>query len=74
MTSFSLQLPDEVAERLKDLANRTGRTETYFATEAICQYIQDLEDLYVSEKRMGEVDSGVVKPMSLDDLNDDVNV
>lgn len=74
MTSFSLQLPDEVAERLRNLAKRTGRTETYFATEAICQYIQDLEDLYISEKRMEELDSGVVKPMSLDDLNDDVNV
>lgn len=73
MTSFSVQLPDDIAKRLRNLANHTGRTESYYATEAICQYIQDLEDIYISEKRMKELDSGKVNPLSLDDLTDDVN-
>ena len=76
MTFFSLQLPNHITSRLRDLANRTGHTEVHLATEAICQHIQDLEDLCIAEERMKELDSGEVRPLSLDDLihEDDVNL
>ena len=70
MESLSLELPNDIANRLRDLAMRSGRTEANLAMEAICQYIQDLEDLYVAEKRLEELNSGKTKPLSLDDLID----
>ena len=68
MTSISLRLPDEIAKRLEDLAKLTGRTKTYYAIEAICQHLDDLEDIYISERRLEEMRSGKVRPLSLDDL------
>ena len=68
MTSISLRLPDEIAKRLEDLAKLTGRTKTYYAIEAICRHLDDLEDIYISERRLEEMRSGKVRPVSLDDL------
>ena len=68
MTSISLQIPDDIAERLDALAKLTGRTKTHFAIEAICQYLDDLEDIYISESRLEELRSGKAQPLTLDDL------
>ena len=30
---------------------QTGRTKTYYAREAICEYLEDLEDYYLADAR-----------------------
>ena len=37
-----------------DLAKLTGRTKSYYARQAILEYIDDLEDLYLAEQRVRE--------------------
>ena len=71
MTHLSFRLPDEIAERLQKLANRTGRTRTYHITEAICEYLEDVEDVEeheVLDRRLKELQSGKIKSLTLDDL------
>ena len=58
MTAVSLRLPDDVSRRLNALAKRTGRTKTHYMIEAISEHIADLEDYYVSEKRLEELRAG----------------
>ncbi|MCY3884843.1 MAG: TraY domain-containing protein [Gammaproteobacteria bacterium] len=68
MTSISIRLPYEIATRLQNLSKLTGRTKTFYVHEAICRHLDDLEDIYISENRLGEMRSGKVKPLTLDDL------
>ena len=42
------KLPEYIENRLIDLAERTGRTKTFYAREAILRFIDDLEKDYVS--------------------------
>ena len=49
---LAIRLPDEVETRLDKLALKTGRTKTYYAREAICEYLDDLEDYYLAEARL----------------------
>lgn len=68
MTRLSFRLPDEVADRLQKLANRTGRTKTFYLTEAISEYLDDVEELEILEQRLEELQSGKVKSLTLDEL------
>ena len=68
MTHLSFRLPDEVADRLQKLANRTGRTKTYYLTEAISEYLDDVDELEILERRLEELQSGKVKSLTLDEL------
>jgi RHH-type transcriptional regulator, rel operon repressor / antitoxin RelB len=66
--SVSLRLPDDISKRLDRLAKRTGRTKTFYMIEAIEEHLEDLEDLYLAEKRLTEIRSGKVKTIPLDEL------
>ena len=48
---LAIRLPDAIEKRLASLAGETGRTKTALAREAILEYIDDLEDLYLAESR-----------------------
>lgn len=49
---LAIRLPAEIEERLSELARRTGRTKTYYAKQAILQYMDDLEDTYLAMERL----------------------
>jgi RHH-type transcriptional regulator, rel operon repressor / antitoxin RelB len=65
---LAIRLPEGIEERLDILAKATGRTKTFYAREAILQHLDDLEDIYLAEKRYGTVRSGKVKSVSLKDV------
>ena len=45
MKPVSLRLPNEVTQRLNRLADRTGRSKTFYMIEAIREHLDDLEGL-----------------------------
>ncbi len=49
---LAIRLPTKIEERLSALARRTGRTKTYYAREAILQYLDDMEDTYLAVERL----------------------
>jgi RHH-type rel operon transcriptional repressor/antitoxin RelB len=63
---LAIRLPDNIEKRLGRLAQRTGRTKTYYAREAILQYLDDLEDIYLAEKRLAEIRAGRVRTIRLE--------
>jgi RHH-type transcriptional regulator, rel operon repressor / antitoxin RelB len=65
---LAIRLPDKLEKRLARLAKRTGRTKTYYAREAIMQYLDDLEDIYYAEKALTEIRSGRSKPIPLEKI------
>jgi RHH-type rel operon transcriptional repressor/antitoxin RelB len=46
----AVRLPDETYSRLKSLAERTGRTATFYIREAVEEHLEGLEDLYAAEQ------------------------
>ena len=62
---LAIRLPEKIEKRLDRLAKRTGRTKTYYAREAILQYLDDLEDIYFAEKNLADIRSGKSKTIPL---------
>ena len=58
---LAIRLPEKLERRLDRLAKRTGRTKTYYAREAIVQHLDDLEDIYLAEKRLEAIRAGRTK-------------
>jgi RHH-type transcriptional regulator, rel operon repressor / antitoxin RelB len=52
---LAIRLPGAIEKRLGRLAKRTGRTKTYYAREAILQHLDELEDIYLAERRLEAV-------------------
>ena len=48
---LAIRPPDAIEKRLASLAAETGRTKSALAREAILEYMDDLEDLYLAEPR-----------------------
>jgi RHH-type rel operon transcriptional repressor/antitoxin RelB len=49
---LALRLPADLEKRLESLAEKTGRTKSYYAREAILRHLEDLEDFYLAQRRL----------------------
>ena len=65
---LAIRLPKEIEQRLDALAKATGRTKTYYAREAILEYLDDLEDIYLAEKRLADILEGRTQTVPLGDV------
>ena len=63
-----IRLPDDIELRLANLAKKSGRTKSFYAREAILERLDDLEDIYLAEKRLGNIQKGKTKTIQLDQL------
>ena len=68
MKPAALRLPDEVAQRLNRLADRTGRSKTFYMIEAIQEHLDDLEDLYLAEQRLIDIQAGKSQTVPLEEV------
>ena len=65
---LAIRLPEDIESILDFLAKATGRTKTFYAREAILEYLEDLEDLYLSEQRLADIQAGRSKTYTLDEV------
>ena len=68
MGAVSLRLPDDISRRLQQLADRTGRSKTFYMLEAIQEHLDDLEDLYLAEQRLIDLRAGKSGTVPLDEV------
>ena len=71
---LALRLPEEIEGRLAALAKATGRTKSFYAREAIVEHLDDLEDLFLAEKRLARVRDGKSKTYSLKQVEDELGL
>ncbi|MGC1870195.1 MAG: ribbon-helix-helix domain-containing protein [Acidobacteriaceae bacterium] len=50
MAMLGVRLEPDIEKRLERLAKKTGRTKSYYAKEAIRQYIEDREDSLLADE------------------------
>jgi RHH-type rel operon transcriptional repressor/antitoxin RelB len=65
---LSIRLPHDVEERLDVLAAKTGRSKTFYVTQAIKEHLDDIEDLYLAEQRLIDIQAGQTKTIPLSEL------
>lgn len=69
MVMLALRLPEEIEERLNALAEKTGRTKSFYAREAILRHLEDLEALAIAEQRARDDDG---TRFTMDDMLSDL--
>ena len=65
---LALRLPKDIERRLEALANRTGRSKSFYAREAILEHLDDLEAAYLSDEILKRVQAGTEKTYTLEGL------
>jgi RHH-type rel operon transcriptional repressor/antitoxin RelB len=65
---LAIRIPKEIEERLERLAQKTGRTKTFYAREAILEHIEDLEDYYLAAEVLTRVRKGKEKTVPIETL------
>jgi RHH-type rel operon transcriptional repressor/antitoxin RelB len=62
------QLPQDAEKRLEDLARKTGRSKEDYITEAVLEYLDDLEDIYLAEQALERIRRGEERTYSLEEV------
>ncbi len=70
----SIQLPEEIEKRLENLSAQTGRTKKFYVMQAIEQQLDDLEDIYIAEKRLEDIRAGRSKTYTLEEVERDLGL
>lgn len=74
MNAVSIQLPDDISQRLQQLSEITGRSQTDYMLEALREHLDDLEDLSVAEQRLIDNRAGRSKTYTLDEVEYDLGL
>lgn len=66
--TYSIRLPHEIEDRLENLAMRTGRSKSFYVKEAIIEHLDDIEDVYLAEKRLEDIRAGRTQTIPLQEV------
>jgi len=65
---LGIRLPEDMEKRLAALADATGRSKSYYAREAILKHLDELEDIYLAEKRAEDIRAGRSETIPLEEV------
>jgi RHH-type rel operon transcriptional repressor/antitoxin RelB len=71
---LAIRLPADIEHRLEALAEATGRTKTFYAREAIVAHMDDLEDIYLAERRLEDLRAGRTHTFTLEEVERDLGL
>jgi RHH-type rel operon transcriptional repressor/antitoxin RelB len=66
--TYSIRLPHEIEERLEKLSAQTGRSKSFYVKEAILDHLDDIEDIYLAEKRLEDIRAGRTQTIPLQEV------
>lgn len=69
-TSVTARIPQDISARYDRLAQESGRTKTYYITEALAESIDRLEYEYGILRKVEDWRAGRLETVSLDELED----
>jgi RHH-type rel operon transcriptional repressor/antitoxin RelB len=68
MRVINFRVEDDLDDRLDTLARETNRTKSFYIREAIHEHLEDIEDIYLAEKRLEDVRAGRAKTIPLEEV------
>ncbi len=66
---LNIRLDERLDRRLEALAARTGRTKTFYASEAIAGFLEDWEDYFLAKDALEEFRASGDGAIDVDDLD-----
>ena len=69
-----LRIPEDLANRYDRLAKSTGRTKTFYMTEALAAEIDRLEYEYGLMKKVEDFRAGRLETVTLDELEESLGL
>jgi len=66
--TYSIRLPHEIESRLEKLSAQTGRSKSFYIKEAILEHLDDIEDVYLAEKRLEDIRAGRTQTITLQEV------
>ena len=67
---LAIRLPEEIENRLAELAAKTGHTKTYYVREAILEHLDEMEEKYLAVDRLEKSD----KRWTLDEVEKGIDL
>ena len=52
---LAIRLPEEIEQRLADLAAKTGRSKSFYAREAILEHLEELDHYNGTDGLLGKI-------------------
>lgn len=65
---LAIRLDVETEQRLNHLATRTHRTKSFYVKQALLEYLDDLEDIYLAQKELEDIKAGRSAIVSWEDV------
>jgi len=65
---LAVRLPVDIEKRLDALAKATGRSKSFYVREAILEYLEDLEDIYLAEEVLVRVRRGEERTYPIEEV------
>lgn len=66
--TYSIRLPHDIEDRLEKLSIQTGRTKSFYVKEAVLEHLDDIEDIYLAEKRLEDIRAGRSNTIPLEEV------
>ncbi|MCD6388015.1 MAG: ribbon-helix-helix domain-containing protein [Desulfobulbaceae bacterium] len=63
---FTMRLSDDMEQRLNFLSKETKRPKSFYVREALERSLEDIEDIYLAEKRLEDIRAGKSKTIPLE--------
>lgn len=63
-----LRLPDDIENRPQSPTEKTGRSKTFYAKEAILKYLEEIEDINLADQALKAFRESGEEVISIDDL------
>jgi RHH-type transcriptional regulator, rel operon repressor / antitoxin RelB len=67
----TVRLPQELETELNSLVTTTGRTKSFYLTEALKYYLEDMQDRFELEKAIKDFYNGNQKTYSSEELREE---
>lgn len=72
--AMTIRLSQELDERLNNLTKQTGRSKSYYLVEALESYLENMEDLLISNAVLERIKTGKERTYSLDVVYNEIKL
>ena len=66
--TYSIRLPNDLGKRLENLSLQTGRSKSFYVKQLILDHIDEIEDIYLAEKRLEDIRAGRTKTIPIQEV------
>ncbi|MGT3005690.1 type II toxin-antitoxin system RelB family antitoxin [Pasteurella multocida] len=72
--AMTLRLPAHLDERLSNLTQHTGRSKSFYVSQAVESYLEDMEDLLIANAVIERIKTGKERTYSPEEVRHEISM